>query len=380
MKTLVGVQRCADYDPDRVEDALNALIERAGGWPETVGPGTKVLVKPNLLLPTPPERAVTTHPAVLRAVLKSLQQTGAEVSVGEQPGLLHLPQIQQCFDKTGTKQVCEELGVPWAVFSERGYRQVEVPDGRQADTLHIAKDILAADFVVSLAKAKTHLQSMFTGAVKNMFGTIPGKDRKRLHILAKYELFSESLVDILAASKPSFAVMDGVVGMAGKGPSEGEITPMGFLVAGADAVAVDRVTSTLMGYRKLNIHHLKHAQERGLGIHDLEQIQINGADLKRDALKLKPPPTLYKSMPSFFYRLGYSLISVQPRIDPELCRECRICAESCPAECISFDNGPHIDYSRCIECFCCHELCPHGAVKEKLGPLRKVERIFRRGS
>ncbi|MDP8254781.1 MAG: DUF362 domain-containing protein [Candidatus Alcyoniella australis] len=376
MTALVGAARCQQYDRDLISQAFALALERAGGWPAAIGPGRKVLVKPNLLLPVAPEKAVTTHPEVLRAVLKNLLELGADVCVGEEPGMLPIDQVRRAFTATGTAAVCDELGVEYFTFQDHGYCELTVPEGQQTQTLFVAQDIVDADAVISLAKAKTHMQAMFTGAVKNMFGTIPARERKRLHTLAQYEAFNESLVDILAVARPTFSVMDAVVGMSGRGPSEGTIEQIGWLLCGSDPVAVDRATAELMGFSKVRIHYLDHATARGLGESRIEHIELRGMNLASDALKLAPPPTWFRNMPRLFYRMFYGMLWIRPVINVDRCQRCETCANACPAECITFDPLPRIDPERCIECFCCHELCPHGAVDERMGLARRLAMKF----
>ena len=83
---LVGAARCPDLSSDSVEEAVHRAVEAAGGWPSSCR-NQEVLLKANLLAPRPPEDAVTTHPEVLRGVIRSLRRKIA-------PGRIRTPTLR----------------------------------------------------------------------------------------------------------------------------------------------------------------------------------------------------------------------------------------------------------------------------------------------
>ena len=105
------------------------------------------------------------------------------------------------------------------------------------------------DFIVSVPKLKTHGLTQYTGAIKNMMGTIPGNGKKNVHLIApKADGFAKALVDIFQMSPPHLIVMDAIVGMGGNGPNAGQPRKVGLILASRDSVAMDAVASSIIGF------------------------------------------------------------------------------------------------------------------------------------
>jgi len=124
MSLSVSLQSLVDYDPGRVKETLHCLLEPLGGIENFVKPGQKVLIKPNLLAGKSPEKAVTTHPEIVRQVILLIQSTGAVVTVGDSPGLGKPESVAR---KCGVYQVIEETGARFADL-RNPYRSNSVPE------------------------------------------------------------------------------------------------------------------------------------------------------------------------------------------------------------------------------------------------------------
>ena len=211
----VAFRACKAYDAS-LPAALDRLLEDLGGWEQRVPRGTAVLVKPNLLTDRTPDEAVTTHPALLRAVLSRLQACGAAVTVGDSPA--SAAQLARVWERTGVEAVCRELGVPLVSFEQRTARTVT----RGGFTFQVAADALDAQLIVSLPKVKTHRLTTLTAAVKNLYGTLPGYQKTQRHKEypqpAAFGRYVRALADTLP---PVMTIADGVIGMEGEGPSSG---------------------------------------------------------------------------------------------------------------------------------------------------------------
>ena len=120
-------------------------------------------------------------------------------------------------------------------------------------------EVLKSDFVVSMAKLKTHHWAGMTAAMKNLFGLVPGAvygwPKNPLHIRG----IENSILDLNATVRPAFAIVDAVVAMEGDGPIMGTPKPCGFLAMGSDLVAVDSTCARIMGFEPARIPYLAEA-------------------------------------------------------------------------------------------------------------------------
>ena len=247
----VSIIHCKDYSQSK--SAISRSLELIGGLESIVSPGDRVLLKVNLLAPRPPEDAVTTHPAVVAAVIDLVKQAGGIPIVGDSAGMIHPGATAEALDISGIQAVAAEKGAEIANFDTTGFEKVDVKNGKKLSSIYMAKPVLEADIIISLPKLKTHELTLFTGAVKNMFGTVPSRIRKYAHTLGTNELFSQAVVDIYSVRPPDLAIMDGVVGMEGHGPSRGEPVNSGVILAARNCVALDMVSASIMGLSLIHI-------------------------------------------------------------------------------------------------------------------------------
>ena len=223
--------------------------------------------------------------------------------------------------------------------------------------------------MINLPKLKTHGQMVFTGAVKNLFGTIPGTDKIDYHMrMADYQVFADALIDIYLATRPALTLMDAVVGMEGAGPSAGDPRHLGLILAGEDAFALDYAALHVVGANVMQVPLMKAAAERGLCPASLEDVTILGLPIDDVRVKRFNMPAM-NEMLAVTWSQGRLLgrlsqwIKARPDFDHATCTGCGLCAKSCPAHVIAMDTGkPCADLKGCIRCFCCQELCPAKAI------------------
>lgn len=371
-RNRVSLSGLHDYRPENVAAALQALLAPLGGMAAFVKPGQRVLLKPNLLAGKPPDKAVTTHPELVRAVILAVQQAGGDVSVGDSPGVGNPEQVAR---KCGILDVVEGTGARFAPFNE----SIRVrPSGGTFHELEIAREVLDADLIINLPKLKTHQMMGLTCAVKNLFGAVVGMRKPRLHLQAGSDkaFFALMLLELAEYIVPALNIVDAVIGMEGDGPGSGDPVQIGALLAGADPLAVDTVATDLVGFRPGQVWTQKIAIETGRPGCKLDQLTLVGtplASLKRTDFRPAKTADLNFGLPGFLSRPLKKALTARPVVDPQSCRSCGLCVQHCPPEAMALKGTTvHIDEQQCIRCFCCQELCPYGALQTKQGLLLRL--------
>ena len=377
--SIVALSKCDTYHQSEVDDALCNCLSLLGGLDQIIKPGQRVLLKVNTVAGIHPDRAATTHPALVAAIIKEVKKAGGIPCVGDSPGV-PAGKVETVMETTGLKEVAESLGAEIVNFEKSGSLAFDSPSGQLKEKLQIAKAVLAADVIINLPKLKTHNVLLYTGAIKNMFGSVPGFHKSRYHLYApKPHQLASVMVDIFQITKPRLSIMDAVVGMDGPGPQSGNPYHLGILAASLDAVALDAVCAYLIGKDPLSIETTRIAHERGIGIGDLNRIEVLGCDLneaKVDDFDFKQATTalrLASQIPSLLQAMVQpfaSRIRIEPIINRPACTKCLVCHKICPTQAIS--ENLKIDYNKCIMCFCCHELCSYKAINLKRNWLAKL--------
>lgn len=361
--STVAIATCEDYDYPRLEKALEAALEPLGTISAFVSPGDRVLVKANVLSRAVPERAVTTHPEFIRAIIRIVRDAGGVPFVGDSPGGPNLAgHVERIWNDTGLGRVCAEEGVELVLFDDAPCR-VPTPDGELFATFLLGQRVVDADVVISAPKFKTHGLMMFTGAVKNLFGCVPGLEKAQFHLkVPDRDDFGNMLVDLMLACKPTLALMDAVVGMEGDGPAGGSPRKIGAVLASADCVALDVVASAMAGLDPMEVYTNKAAARRGLGPVSVDDVDVRGADwraLTPDGFEL-PARDAASKLPVWLARRLRMFTTAKPVLSsPAECTRCNTCVQVCPVEAVVVTSaGPVFDRDACIRCYCCQELCP----------------------
>lgn len=378
-RPTVSLARSPTYDEDRVLEAVKEVLAPLGGMEAYVGPGMRVLVKPNLLSPRPPEQAVTTHPALVKAVVTMVQECGGRAVLGDSPGGRQTEaSYRRLLRTTGMAGVIEETGCEWVYFDGEN-STVRAPEARTFRRFTVAQAPLEADAVIGLPKLKTHALTGYTGAVKLMYGCVPGVSKAAYHLHAGQdpETFADLLLDLHTLLRPTLSIMDAVIGMEGKGPQHGDPREIGLVLASESCTALDYVAAALVGLDPSTIPTLARAAARGEGPTSLAEVEVVGPPLEAVQVSdfVPAPTSRHPAPPSFVREMGGSLVPARPVIDGERCRRCGVCAGCCPPGAIMWSRNtvPAIDTARCIRCFCCQELCPEGAVDVREAHLRGTD-------
>lgn len=362
MKKKVGIYSCQTYDVKLIEEILERALQDNTEWLKEIKQGTTVFLKLNLLLKKKPEEAVTTHPALVEAVVRVLQKRGARVIIGDSPGGPYIEtRLRNIYRVSGLKSVADKTGAE--LNEDVGEVQVAFPEGEVSKSFPLMAPLISADFVISLPKLKTHMMTKYTGAVKNLFGTIPGLKKVDYHLkMPKLQNFCDMLIDLALCIKPVLHIMDAVWGMEGNGPSGGNPRKIGAVLISQDPFALDVAALSLVGIEPLTVPTVERAKLRGLPA-SLDEFELVGDSLDnlkiRGFLTPKISGNVNFPVPEFINRF----LRPKPVFIKEKCRLCGECVQNCPPKALVLGkNIPEVNLALCIRCFCCQELCPHRAV------------------
>lgn len=273
----VCIARASTYEASAVRAAVEQVVGAAGGWGTLLQRGDRVLVKPNCITPSPPEKHAQTHPAVILEVCRQLVDFGARPFVGDSPAWSSLPAN---LGKLGILPDLAALGVPVVPF--KCPVRTDNPRGKVFHRLTVDRAALEADAIVNLPKLKAHRQVLLTAAIKNMFGCVNGRRKAWWHVKAgSYEnYFGRMLVETFEMLRPAITILDAIVAMEGKGPVSGTPRPIGAIAASTDGAALERVSAEIVGVRPDELRTLRAARELGVGTTDLDRIEIVGTPLE----------------------------------------------------------------------------------------------------
>ena len=360
MRAPVYLARCGSYRAEELEPLIERIFEELHVFDE-LKPGMTAVLKPNLIMRSKPEGAAITHPAFVAAVGRCVQKAGAKVLIAESPGGPYTPGIMKShFKACGYTDMAESMG--FSLYTDCVSKSVTLPNGKICRQLEVIEPFINADYIIDLAKLKTHSMVGFSGAVKNMFGAVPGLQKPELHCrFPKEEDFSQMIVDLCEFLHPNLSFLDGIWAMEGDGPTGGSRRDLGAVIASKNPYAADFCATDLVGIDPQNIIMLRYGKEQGLAPDEIELLGDDPAAIKvTDFKRAKASSTDFVDMlPKFLQPLAKKIATPYPRIGKKGCVGCGKCAESCPQHTITVKDGKaEIDYKNCIHCFCCHEMCP----------------------
>jgi uncharacterized protein (DUF362 family) len=269
----VMIRRASDYRADLASLVFESLRDFHLPVKDKI-----VLLKPNLV-GLDPDGFINTHPAVIAAARESFLRLGAaRVLIGDGPALDR--DTQAILESVRLKDYVSTLARDFVDLNidEVAYVALRTRASRLRG-LQLPKTVLGADFVVSMPKMKTHHWAGVTLSLKNMFGVVPGGCYGWPKNVLHWAGIDQSILDINAAARPDFAIVDGIVGMEGNGPIQGTPKASGVLVLGNDPVAVDATCCRIMGLVPEKVKYLRQASTL-LGHSNIDKIQQLGEDIR----------------------------------------------------------------------------------------------------
>ena len=224
--------------------------------------GKRVLIKPNLVEPHREFSHINTHPHVIRAAAEAFLHLGAHtVLVAEGAG--HRRDSLLVLEESGLAELLYEDKIPFFDLNNASVIKIKNAGGMsKLSELFVPEELVLADFVVSVAKMKTHHWTGVTLSMKNLFGIMPGIIYGWPKNVLHWAGINECIYDINATVCPEFAIVDGIVGMEGDGPIMGDPVKSNVLVMGRNLPAVDATCARIMGINPNKIPYLKRASGR----------------------------------------------------------------------------------------------------------------------
>jgi uncharacterized protein (DUF362 family) len=249
----VVIRRAANYEQD-----LSLLIQESLSVFNPPVKDKTVLLKPNMV-GLDPLGVINTHPAVISAARECFLRLGAaQVLIGDGPAM-----------DRDTEAIVESVRLrDYAGPLARRFVDLNVDDVQRVvlkthasrlKELYLPKTALGVDFLVSMPKLKTHHWAGVTLSLKNMFGIVPGSCYGWPKNVLHWAGIDRAILDINAAARPDFAIVDGIVGMEGNGPIQGTPKDSGVLIIGNDPVAVDATCCRVMGLVPERVKYLSGA-------------------------------------------------------------------------------------------------------------------------
>lgn len=369
----VAAVKTADYSGGVIAGSIEKALALLGGLDQFVQKGDKVLLKPNLLEGVPVECAVTTHPEVLRAMIRQVKALGAIPIVGDSPGVSG---TIKAAEKCGIASVCREESVELVPFDATA--EYPFPEGIVIKRFQLTDVLKRVDKVITLAKMKTHTFMGMTGATKILFGCIVGMQKAQFHLRTQQRReFAGMLVDLANLVQPVLSIVDGVIGMEGNGPRNGRPFQSGVILAGANCFAVDIVMAEMMGMKAESLPVASLSLERGL-TQPFSEIDLvgDGREVRHQFVAPRSMRSLEDRVPGWVAHWARRHLTDRPQI-LDCCIGCGRCAEHCPPKAMTLANGRvRIDDGKCIRCYCCQELCPQNAVNLEADWVLNLARRF----
>ncbi len=357
----VAIAPCNTYHPSELRGAL----ERALGLLSWTPPrGARVLLKPNAVTNNRPDQATATHPAVVDTVCGLLSDAGCDITIGDSSAYWFPGYTRASFESLGLAEVARRHGAATVFFEELPFRTVERPGFPEAPRLYVT-DTSSWDLVINIPKLKVHSTTRLSGAVKNLFGLVPGATKARYHELLDgrhdyLERFGAVIYDVYKSAPPDLSILDAVVGLERDGPAaSGDPRRTRFLMASQDALSLDVALCGVIGEQVGAVTYLREALRRGeldpSTVALLGEVPTVGFVLLED----KPRPSRLQRRAK---RWMFRHLTVHPEVDRAACQSCGGCAGRCQLGAIALSPTARIDREACVWCYACVSACPHGAL------------------
>ncbi|MHC4707793.1 MAG: DUF362 domain-containing protein [Planctomycetota bacterium] len=291
MNEKVAIVKTDGNDAAPLRDAVQHALDLLDSPLENVGPGSTVVIKPNITADSVSWRqGIVTNPNLVRAIIDLVAKRNPREIVIAEAIAVGLD-VKKAYSFLGYDKIARATGSRLVDLYDEAFVDVPVTGSNLDSSLQIAKTIMDADFLINVPVMKTHVAVGISVCMKNLMGTISAEQKKRFH----YFGVAESVVDLNSVVRPHLAIADGTVAGEGDGPMANE--PVGFqtLLVGTDNRTVDTISAGVMGFEPNEIEILKICNDRW-GALSAADIEVAGETLnqtvrpfKHAAESVKPP-------------------------------------------------------------------------------------------
>ena len=355
----------SDADNYTLDVISGAILKNITDLKFPIPCGKKILLKPNILAQNRPDQHSITHYIFIEALCKILLEHNNKITIGESIAFYQKGLTKKAFITSKLEDIVRKYNITLVAFDEE--KPVRIKEKITSNIpLYLPQIIFSQDLIINLPKLKTHSGLRLSGAVKNLFGCIPGGYKQKIHIYSRNDFeLSDVFLDLVQIIKPAINIMDAVYGLDGGPSAAGKPVFTGKIIAAYNPVALDIVASGILGYKPEEISTLIRAKERKM-INDFNDIKITGTIPKAVFKKLiKAPIKTVKPKDNMFVTDTF----VNPVINASKCNLCQECIEFCPVNAIKKNSSnnkvPLIDYGLCINCYYCLKACRQCAFTTK---------------
>lgn len=378
MEKKVYWYKCEKYDENLIAEAYQEILVD-NGLLDFVTSGMKVGIKVNLVGNFGPDKAATTHPLLVKKLCELLIERGAIVTIGDSPGGLFTESILKSIYKGTGFLICEEVGAKLNYDVSTSQLKVEK---QVVKTLDVSNWLLEQDALINFAKLKSHGMMALSASVKNMFGIVPGVLKPEYHYrYPNHDDFANMLIDINEVFDCKLNLIDGIIGMEGNGPTQGEPRYIGAILASRKPYSLDVVACKIIDLDIDNVYTVTESIKRGL-TESYDEIILNKPIddiIIKDYKNILPGKSMEFSekfkgpFGKIINPIIAKVLTVKPKVKKKECIGCKKCANICPVNAIEMiKKKPVINREKCIRCFCCQEFCPVGAMKAHKNIIVKI--------
>lgn len=375
MKETVALYRAERYDVLELFETIKRGLDELG---IRIPGGSRVLLKPNVISQNTPGQCATTHPAVVEAVCMLLKEHDCRITIGDSSAFYEGGYTERGFKKSGMEKIAKKYDARLVAFEKGDIEIFSLPENRALPELLMTSEIRHTDFIINLPKLKTHSFFGMSGAVKNLFGLVPGGTKYEYHFLNGHtrEAFGEKLTDIYQTAHPQLTIMDAVMGLEGFGPAAtGHPKKTGLLLMSANPFALDMIAGRITGLDPARLESNRAGIRRGL-VSDPGSIPWIGDFDELPNIPYRPAKNgkEHTKEEDSFYRL----MKVDPVLNRRKCNKCGVCARICPVGAIRMEGFPDIDLAKCLHCYACFYRCPRKAIRLEGSFLNLAARFLRK--